>query len=493
MIALLTLLAAPLLGAFGAVAFAGRLARLAVAGTSAATVLAAFVLAHEALSQGRIEVALGGWAPPLGIALAVDGLSLALIVMSALVMVGAGIAARQTIGPAGWSSEPGTRMAFGFWPLMLLLWASLNAVFLSRDLFNLYVGLELLSLAAVGLVAITGKPEAYAAAMRYLIFALAGSVLYLAGVILTYAAHGTLDISLLAGRIPAAPDSVALALMTAGLMAKTALFPFHVWLPPAHGAAPAPGSALLSALVPKASFLILLRLWFEAMPDRASEGALVLMALLGTVAVVWGSLRATAQMRLKLIVAYSTVAQIGYLFVVFPIIGGHAADPVVQSSAWTGLLLLILSHGLAKSAMFLVVGQWMEARGSDQLEDLRGLAVVMPLSVFGFALAAITLAGLPPSGGFAAKYLVMTAAFTTGQWAWALVMAAGGLLAAIYLYRPMSAVFTRAEDATMPEIPALRQLGPFALAVASILLGLGSAGMFAALEDGPLNMIGQLP
>ena len=288
MTAFLVLLAGPLAGALASVALPGRAARGAAAAAIAATLAAALVLAGRVLAQGVLRVEPGGWAPPLGIALEADGLSAVLLAMTALVMTGAGLAARHELAPGA----AGRRAAFGFWPLMLLLWAALNAVFLSRDLFNLYVGLELVSLAAIGLVAIDGRAAAFAAAFRYMTFALAGSLLYLAGVILIYAAHGTLDMALLATRIPAAPDGLALALMTGGLMAKTALFPFHVWLPPAHGSAPAPASAILSALVPKASFVILLRLWLETMPDRATEGALVVMAALGAAAVIWGSLRA---------------------------------------------------------------------------------------------------------------------------------------------------------------------------------------------------------
>ena len=480
MTALLALLVVPLFGALAAIALSGRAAGVAVWAATLVTVAAALALVFPVGPPGIVTLELGGWAPPLGIALAADGLSVALIVMSALVMLGAGLAAHHSIGPAG----EGGRMAFGFWPLMLLLWAALNAVFLSRDLFNLYVGIELLSLAAVGLVAIDGKARAYAAAIRYLVYALAGSLLYLGGVVLTYAAHGTLDMGLLAARSPAVSDGLALALMTAGLMAKTALFPFHVWLPPAHGSAPAPASAMLSALVPKASFVILLRLWLEAMPDRASDGALLLLALLGVSAVVWGSLRAIAQTRLKLVVAYSTVAQIGYLFVVFPLVGATGGDLTFRSDAWNGLVLLILSHGLAKSAMFLTVGQWMNVTGSDAFDRLRGLAVAMPISVFGFALAAVTLAGLPPSGGFTAKYLIMTAAFVSGQWVWALVMAGGGLLAAIYLYRPMAALFARSAPPETITVSTSRQLVPLALATASIALGFLAAGLLEMLPSG---------
>jgi multicomponent Na+:H+ antiporter subunit D len=478
--ALVAVLALPLLGALASVALPGRGGRVAALAATALTVAATGWLLVAVARDGVQGVILGGWEPPLGIGLAADGMGAAFVAMSAAVMAGVALAARHMMAPA----VAGRRAAFGFWPLMLLLWAALNAVFVSRDLFNLYVGLELLSLVAVALVAIGGKAEALAAAMRYMIFALAGSLLYLAGVVLTYAAHGTLDIGLLAARNPAPPDGLALALMTAGLLVKTAIFPFHVWLPPAHGGAPAPASALLSGLVPKASFLIILRLWFEAMPDRAGPAALMLLASLGAAAVIWGSLQALAQARLKMIVAYSTVAQLGYLFLVFPIAGGDGAAQPWAAGAWTGAMFQVLSHGLAKAAMFLAAGLYLAAVGSDRLGDLRGLARAMPMTAFAFALAAVTLMGLPPSGGFTAKYLMMTAAFAAGQWPWALVMALGGLLAAAYLYRPMAVLFARESLVEPRPVARARQAVPLVLAGASILLGLFSAAPFEFLQIG---------
>jgi formate hydrogenlyase subunit 3/multisubunit Na+/H+ antiporter MnhD subunit len=478
--ALVAVLALPLFGALMAVALPGRAARIAALAAVAATLTAAIGLAASVVSHGLPRLEVGGWTPPVGIVLEADGLSVALIVMTALVMTAASLSARHLLAP----EVAGPRAAFGFWPLMLLLWAALNAVFLSRDLFNLYVGIELLSLSAIGLVAIEGKADALAAAMRYMIFALAGSLLYLAGVVLVYSAHGALDIGLLAARTPADTDGLALALMTAGLMAKTALFPFHVWLPPAHGGAPAPASAMLSALVPKASFLILLRLWFDVMPDRAAEGALTLMAGLGAAAVVWGSLAALVQVRLKLVVAYSTVAQIGYLFLVFPLAGGASAEQPWAAGAWNGAVFLALSHGLAKAAMFLAVGQWMSVRGSDRLDELRGFATAMPMTTFAFALSSITLIGLPPSGGFTAKYLIMTSAFAAGQWGWALVMAGGGLLAAAYLYRPMAVLFARADKPAVPFPSRARQAVPLVLAGTAIALGIASEGPFELFTMG---------
>ena len=480
MSALVAVLALPLAGALAAVALPARAARIASSAAIAATLAAAVALAARVAAQGRIRMEIGGWAPPVGIVVEADGLAVTMIVMTAVVMTAAGLSARRSLAP----ETAGERAAFGTWPLMLLLWAALNAVFLSRDLFNLYVGIELLSLAAIGLVAIEGKPAALAAAMRYMIVALAGSLLYLAGVVLVYAAHGVLDAGLLASRTPAETDALALALMTAGLMAKTALFPFHIWLPPAHGAAPAPASAMLSALVPKASFVILLRLWFDVLPDQATDGALALMAALGTAAVAWGSLSALVQTRLKLVVAYSTVAQIGYLFLVFPLAGGASAGMPWAAGAWNGAVFLALSHGLAKAAMFLAVGQWMASRGGDRLADLRGIATAMPMTAFAFALASITLVGLPPSGGFTAKYLVMTSAFAAGQWGWALVMAGGGLLAAAYLYRPLAVIFARAEGPVSPLPSRARQAIPLVLAGAAVALGIASAAPFEVMAIG---------
>jgi multicomponent Na+:H+ antiporter subunit D len=203
---------------------------------------------------------LGGFSPPLGIALRADGFSAVMLVAAALVILAAGFFAR-----ANFWTPPGVREArapLAFWTLLQGLWAALNIVFIGGDLFNLYVALQLLTFAAVPLVCLDGRPETLVAALRYLLFALFGSVFYLLGAALLYGAYGTLDIVLLAARIHAEPTVwVAAGLMTAGLLAKTALFPLHLWLPPAHANAPAAASAVLSALVVKASFFLIVRLW----------------------------------------------------------------------------------------------------------------------------------------------------------------------------------------------------------------------------------------
>lgn len=473
-IPLLAALACPPLGRRGAVP-----ALLAVIVVPVLVIL----LCLSVLADGPAALALGGWRAPLGIVLRADGLACAFLAMSALVMAAVLASARRTFAARGGEGRAG----FTFWPLSLLLWASLNAIFLSGDLFNLYVGLELLTLSAVALVALENRAATVAAALRYLVFALMGSLLYLLGAALLYSTYGTLDIGLLADRVGPAPMAfVAGGLMTAGLAVKTALFPFHAWLPPAHSGAPAPASAMLSALVPKASFFILLRLWFDAMPGLAGQGLVVLLGVLGTAAILYGSILAMGQARLKLLIAYSTVAQIGYLLLVFPLAGGEGAAQPWAAGAWSGAMFHALAHALAKAAMFLCAGLYMAAIGHDRLDGLHGVVRAMPMTTFAFALAAVSLVGLPPSGGFTAKYLMLTAAFASGQYALVAVLLLGGLLAALYLYRPLALAFGKPEGDAEGFRPVARrwQALPLALSVLAILLGLASAWPFDLLQVG---------
>lgn len=474
--------ALPLLAALISVV-AARWAATIAAASALAVLGLALVLAVQVARGGAITTALGGWTTPLGIALRADGLAAGYLLVGALVMAVVLLAARP-----GFRDRAGeSRASFAFWPLALLLQAGMNTAFLSNDLFNLFVALELLTLSAIALVAIEGKTGTIAAALRYMVFALLGSVLFLLGTVLAYATHATLDMTLLAvvpdrGR----PMAASAALMTLGLAIKTALFPFHAWLPPAHAGAPAPASAMLSALVPKASFVILLRLWFDVVPDLAGPLLLLVLAGLGGAAVIYGSLLAIGQDRLKLIIAYSTVAQLGYLFLVFPLAGGGGAAQPWAAGAWTGAAFHAFAHALAKAAMFLCAGQFLRAVGHDRLEGLRGLAGTMPIACFAFGLSAVVLMGLPPSGGFTAKYLMLTAAFASGQLLWAAVLVGGGLLAAIYLFRPLNMMFSKrgADGAALSPVPRAEQALPLVLALAAVALGIVSATPFALLQVG---------
>lgn len=434
------------------------------------TVLSAAGLAAQVLRAGAQGHAVGGWRVPLGIELRADGLSALLVGMTALVGVAVSIYAAHYFADAQAEAtlEEQRHQRRYFWPLWMFLWAALNALFVSGDLFNLYVTLEMLGLSAVALVALAGGRAAVVAAMRYLLVSLLGSLAYLMGVALIYANHATVDIaSLTAVMQPGPPAWAALALMTTGLLMKTALFPLHFWLPPAHGHAPAPVSAVLSALVVKASFYILLRLWFGVFAGVATPGAHHLLGLLGAAAIVWGSVQALRQQRLKLVVAYSTVAQLGYLFLLFPLAQAAGAQ------AWEGCLLFVLAHAIAKAAMFLAAGNILHAAGHDRIAELDGIAQALPLSVSAFTLAGVSLIGLPLTGGFIAKWLLLNAAITGGQWGWVILILAGSLLAAGYVLRVLWHAFTPVEKPRpLHRVPRTMEWTSLALALVAALVGL---------------------
>ncbi len=331
---LLVAVLAPFVGVLAGLALGGRNAqRVATLVMPVGLAIAAGIAWSLVQSGDTVVYLLGGWAPPLGIALRADGLSAAMLLAVAVVVCGIGVYARADFGSA--AGEPEKRASFVYWLLLLAVWGSLNLVFVSGDLFTLYVALELLTFSGVPLVCLDGRGETLRAALRYLLFALAGSLLYLLGAVLLYGGYGTLDIALLAGRIHPEPIAwAAAALMTVGLLAKTALFPLHIWLPPAHAGAPAAASAVLSALVVKGSWFLVVRLWFDVMPGVVTLPSAQLLAGLGAAAIVVGSIVALRQERLKLLVAYSTIAQIGYLFLMFPL----AFDAERQHArAWHGL------------------------------------------------------------------------------------------------------------------------------------------------------------
>ncbi len=438
--------------------------RAVILGLVAAVLTAAvtFALTLEVAAAGTAHTLLGGWAAPLGILWRADGLSAALLAMTALVGVTVSLYA------AAYFRDDAHARVF-FWPLWLLLWTALNALYLSADLFNLYVTLELLGFAAVSLTALGGGAAALTGAIRYLLVSVLGSLSYLLGVALLYHSCGSVDIGLVAACIPDAPrpaSQVAAAAMMAGLILKTALFPFHFWLPPAHGSAPAPVSAVLSALVVKASFYLLLRLWLDVL-GGGGRWAAELLGLLGVAAVLWGSVLALRQERLKLLIAYSTVAQIGYLFLALPLaVAGGAA-------AWTGALYLALAHGLAKAAMFLSAGNLLRFGGHDRIAELDSAVHRLPLTLTAFALAGVSIMGLPPSGGFIGKWLLLKAAFAQGRFGLVVVILLGGVLAAAYVFKVVGHAFTpAARERRLRTVPPGMEWSALLLAAAAIVLGL---------------------
>ena len=453
----------PILGAVASFLWRQHSVKLALI-VATGTTTSVGILSWQVINSGVQRYELGAWNAPLGIELYVDGLSLSMLLVTAIVGFAISIYA------SAYFRDDKTNF---FWPLWLFLWSALNALFVSSDIFNLFVTLEIIGLSAVALVALLGGVDAITAAMRYLLVSLLGSMLYLMGVALLYHSYGTVDMALLSLRTEMIPSMcLIMGLMTAGLLLKTALFPLHFWLPSAHSSAPAPVSALLSALVVKASFYILWRLWIVVFPlneyARADLG--VIFGILGALAVVWGGVKALQQTRLKLLIAYSTVMQIGYLFLAFPL---------ASVMGWKATLYFIMTHAVAKTAMFMVAGNILIHKGHDRIADLYSTVQNLPLTIVAFSLSGISLMGLPPSGGFVAKWLLLEAAVVSGQWWWGIVLLVGGLLTGAYVFKVLGYAFIQEDSNNAPRpIGISKRMEWMALCMALFAIVLGFIAPF---------------
>ncbi|GAB3190566.1 complex I subunit 5 family protein [Nesterenkonia suensis] len=467
--------------------------------SAAGTVLATAAVV-TAVAAGQVqELALSGHGPPLGIMLRADGLSA--LFLTAAAAVGALTTLYAAVLPwaTGVTGDDARAGHPAFWPLWLGCWSGLNAVFVSGDLFNSYVGLELVGLTAIGLVALGGR-DALAASLRYLFIAVAGSLLFLLGVGLLLAATGHLDVLRVAeaaADVDGAPVVLAMVLISVGLALKTALVPLHRWLVPAHAGAPGAVSPLLSGLVIKAALFVLLRCWLWIAPEVAADGEAALrvlswgLAVLGAAALLVGGAAALRQTHLKPLVACSTVAQVGYWMLLLPIITDPDAGDVA-AGAVGGAVALALSHALAKASLFLAVGTLKEIHGTDEISALRGAGRDHPVLVLTMGLAALSLIGLPISLGFLGKWQLATSAVAVAQPVIVLALVVGTLLSAAYLLRAVGPLLVEAEDDEQPVGPARGGLGTVPRTAQGVPLALGlltvGAGLLGAWTDAVLGV-----
>lgn len=482
-----------------------------------------------AVSSGAIpEVALGEHEAPLGIHLRADGLSVMFLLLAAVVGTSVTIYAAampRSTGQHLASDDSNTgRLANtddqkashpAFWPLWLGCWAGLNAVFISGDLFNTYVGIELVGLTAIGLVAL-GGPRSWTAALRYLFIAVIGSLLFLLGVAFIVSVTGTLDIQQSADVIRAISAdgggaevgvSYAVLLMSVGMAMKVALVPMHRWLIPAHSNAPSAVSPLMSALVIKAALFVLLRVWLDllAQPTDLLTGLGWLLGALGSLAIIAGSILALRQSRLKPLIAYSTVAQVGYWFLLFPVLvlpdtenlidhlATDLSEDQVISGAVAATVILALGHGLAKASLFLAAGFLKDVYGTDEITKLQGVGRDHPALIMAMGMSAIALVGLPISLSFTGKWQLATTAVAAGHYWILVVLVAGTLLSAAYMLKILAPLLVEADDdipdhsATYSEprsYPAIAPVVPFVLGVLVITTGFAGAWINDLLSAG---------
>ncbi|MFP4004000.1 MAG: complex I subunit 5 family protein, partial [Alphaproteobacteria bacterium] len=427
--------------------------------------LALVAIAYRTIG-GEIQIA--GWPVPLGIGLRLDGIAWIFLAFSALVFALAALAGRTTLARDG---------AATLWTTLL---AGVNAIYLGADLFNLFVGLEVVSLSAVALTAIGGGAAAASAALRYLFVGLGGGLLYLMAVAVFYRAAGTLDIALIAqAKLQGAALAAPLALATAGLLLKSGAAPFHFWLPPAHGNAASAVSAVLSAVVVKTGLYLLFRMWIDVAPEPALSQAAPLFWALSVAGMVTGGAGALRAARVKTLIAYSTVAQISYMVLAL----GFAA---AASGAAVAFAAFAAAHALAKSGLFIAAGLITRANGHDEVSRLADPGAAYGPTKIAVAISAGVLAGLPPTAGFFAKWTLMQEAAAAGAWWVAPALVAGGLLTAAYMSRLAAALMRNPPgDRPTEETGSLQGWSALALSVSGLVLGFLGAPLAGLVEAGP--------
>ena len=455
-----------------------RLARgLAIAAPIGALGCAVGAL-RVALDRGPWHYHLGGWAPPWGIEYVVDplggGMAVLVALLATLVSIYAGPHLRAR----------SSRQTPVFDSLFLLLTSGLLGITLTGDLFNLYVFLEISSLAAYGLLA-SGGERAVVASFRYLVIGTIAASFYLLGLGYLYALTGTLNMADLAIRLPEAGGgsaaTVGVALIVVGLAIKMALFPLHGWMPDAYTYAPPPVTMFIAAVMSKVSAYALLRLLFFVLPPTgAVETARAVLGWVAAGGVLAASVLALAQTDVRRMLAYSSVGQMGY--VVLGLALGNAA-------ALTGALLHVIGHSVAKGCLFGAVGSLPRHTARADIASFAGASRRAPLTMAAFTVAALSLVGMPPTAGFFSKWYLLRGAIEADAWPFVAVLLVSSLLSAIYFFRIIERIyFAESEAPADPdrspgrlELP-LQLLGPVVtLGAAVLLVGLVNARLVIAV------------
>ncbi len=396
--------------------------------------LASVLLLSRVLEEGTQRYDLGGWAPPVGIELVVDEVAafVTLVVMSVSLLV--------LIATRRWALREAAGREGAFYGLVLLLLGGLTGMVVTGDLFNLFVFLEISSLAAYALVFIGGR-RSMIAGFRYLIIGSIGGAFYLLGVGFIYFATGTLNMAeaqeLIAGAEATRAVQAGAAFIFAGLGLKMALVPMHTWLPDAYQYAPSSVNSLIAPVMTKVSAYAMLRMFLSVFPDGyltsivPAADALVVLGLIG---IVYGSVAAASQQDLRRMLAYSSISQLALIAV-----GIGLASPL----AFVAALLHVVNHAAMKATLFLAASSVRLQTGLQRIPELTGIGRRMPITMTAFTVGAVSMVGIPPTAGFFSKWYMVQAGVDQGQWAVVVVVLLSSLLTAAYLFKMLERAYLR--------------------------------------------------
>jgi multicomponent Na+:H+ antiporter subunit D len=440
-------------------------------------------LLWQVLVSGPISYHLGGWPPPWGIEYRVDVLSAFVLLLVSAVSAVMMLFARRSVA----FEVDGDKQAW-FYTMYQLCLAGLLGITITGDAFNAFVFLEISSLSTYVLIAMGKDRRALLASYQYLIMGTIGATFYVIGVGLLYLVTGSLNIVDIAARLGPAtaeqfrPAMAALAFLTVGISLKLALFPLHVWLPNAYAYAPSFATAFLAATATKVAVYLLLRFLFSVFGVAVGAGALQisdLLLALSLAAMFIASILAVYEENVKRMLAYSSVAQIGYI--TFGI-------GLANKTGLTGGIVHLFNHAVMKGALFLALGAVAYRLGTVRLADLGGIGRKMPLTCAALVIAGLGIIGTPGTAGFVSKWYLAVGALDRGWWPLVFLIVASSLISVIYIgrvvevayFRPASGACESAKD------PPLNMLLPILLlGAATIYFGIetkltvGIAGMVA--------------
>jgi len=434
---------------------------------------ASWQLLAATLSDGVISYAAGGWQPPWGIEMRVDTANafilLAVSAISTLVLLYSKDSIEKEI------KEPQHSL---FYTAHLLCLAGLSGILITGDAFNLFVFLEISSLATYTLVSLASDRRCLTAAFRYLVMGTVGATFILIGVGMLYMKTGTLNMLDLAARIDLYDSSrtinTGLAFIMVGVSIKLALFPLHMWLPAAYTHAPSAVTAFLASTATKVAVYVMIRFVFTVFGiEHVFEkmGMNYILMVLAIVAIFKCSYMATVQSNVKTVLAYSSVAQIGYMVL---------GISLVSATGLMAGLIHIFNHALMKGALFMAVGAVFYRMGSVDIKAFRGLGKQMPWTMAAFAIAGLSIIGVPLTAGFVSKWYLVVGALEQSNWVVAALVLAGSLLAVIYIGRVLEAAyFHKLPESENPskikEVPLLMLIPMWVLVIANIYFGIDTS------------------
>ncbi len=447
-----------------------RAARAVMTGLSCLVVLALSALLYLVIQQGESYIyPMGEIGAPygnelrVGIIEALMGLGFALVILFSIL--------------GGWKKltkdvAPQRMNLYG--SMVCLLTTAMLAITFTNDLFTAYVFIEITTIAACALICSSNKGRTLFAATRYMIMNLLGSGLFLLGLSILYCLTGHLLFpqleasiqSMLAADTYQIPLALCCVLMTLGIAVKGALYPFHTWLPNAYSSATPTSSALLSSLISKMYIFLLIKIFFRAAGAEvfARDGVGDVLFVFSIVGIILGSVDAIREHNLSRMVAYSSVSQIGYIF-----LGISLGSEAGMAAA----LFHILAHSAAKSMLFLSSSKLREVSGgSAAFRDIRGSGLRAPLAGVAFGIGACSLVGIPFLGGFASKIFLAQAGMEMQNWKMAvllLTLATSTVLNVAYMLRTTMTLYRPGERFPLEKSPLAKDM-PFRLAMGALIV-----------------------